>query len=103
MLSKAHIEDDQIRGGVGEGRRGSDGRSPTRQRPQGHSPNRTQRGGSGGEMLHPPGHSAIQLAGNAMKEERSGGGWCYCYRKQQPAGTRSVTQGKGGWAKYPST
>ena len=59
--------------GVGEGGRGSDGRSPKRQQPRGHSPNRTQRGGSGGEMLHPPGHTAMQHAGDAKKAERSGG------------------------------
>ena len=26
-------------------------------------------------MLHPPGHTAMQLAGDAMKAERSSGGW----------------------------
>ena len=30
-------------------------------------------GGSGGEMIHPPGHSAVQHAGDAKKGERCGG------------------------------
>ena len=61
------------RWGSGRGGGDTDGRSPKRQRPQGHSPNRTHWGGSGGEMLHPPGHTAMQLAGDAMKAESSGG------------------------------
>ena len=27
-------------------------------------------------MLHPPGHTEMQHAGDAMKAEHSGGGWC---------------------------
>ncbi len=72
------------RWGSGRGGGDTDGRSPMRQRPRGHSPDRTQRGGSGGEMLHPPGHSAMQHAGDAKKAERSGGN-----------GTQTVDEGQG--------
>ena len=40
-------------------------------------------------MLHPPGHTAMQHAGDAMKAERSGGGWCCRDRKKS---RRPVTE-----------
>ncbi len=40
-------------------------------------------------MLHQPGHSAMQHAGDAMKAERSGGGWCCRDRKKS---RRPVTE-----------